>query len=73
MASLAPIPMMDFYLLPDALMMNPYESVKLDKVFIDLKYSHKRNLASIEKITPDRAIAHPGRNGELYRKIPPLR
>ncbi len=72
MASLAPIPMMDFFLLPDALMMNPYESVKLDKVFIDLKYSHKRNLASIEKITPDRAIAHPGETVNFTVKIHPF-
>ena len=51
MAGLAPIPLADFYQMSSALMENPFEKVKINKVFVDIKYSHERNIATIEKAT----------------------
>lgn len=64
-------PLAEFYLLADSLMQNPYEPVKLKNVFIDLKYTPGRNIATIEKVTPDRAVARPGETVTLAVKIRP--
>ncbi len=53
-------PFSEYYELADLLMKNPYEPVKLKEIFIDLKYTPERNVAVIEKVTPDRPIARPG-------------
>ncbi|HOF86989.1 MAG TPA: SpoIVB peptidase S55 domain-containing protein [Armatimonadota bacterium] len=65
------LPMGDFYLLADLLMQNPYEPVKLTKVTIDMRYSPERSFAIIEKITPDRLVAHPGDKVNLAVRIRP--
>jgi hypothetical protein len=65
------LPLGDFYFLTDLLMQNPYEPVKLKKIFIDLRYTPERNIASIEKVTPDRAVARPGDTVTFTVKVRP--
>jgi len=72
MASASPLPFLDFYLLTSALAQNPYETVPIKKIFIDLKYSHERNVASIEKVISDHEVVHPGDTVNLTVKIRPF-
>jgi hypothetical protein len=65
------LPMGDFYMLADLLMQNPYEPVKIGKVMIEMSYTPDRNFAIIEKITPDRLVAHPGDKVNLAVKVRP--
>lgn len=72
MTATSPVPLGDFYMMSNLLMLNPYDSVQINKVFLDLKYSHERNIAVIEKVTPDREVAHPGETVNLTVKIRPF-
>lgn len=65
------VPLGDFYLLSDLLMQNPYEPVSLKRVTIEMNYTPERNFAIIEKITPDRLVAHPGDTVNFAVKIRP--
>ncbi len=70
-ASASMLPMGELAFLTDSLMQNPYEPVKVSKIFMDIKYSPERNTASIEKITPDRPVVRPGETVNLTVKIRP--
>lgn len=70
-ASASFLPMGELYMLTDALMQNPYEPVAVKNVFIDLKYTPERNIATIEKVTANRMVARPGETVEFAVKIRP--
>ncbi|HEX2950776.1 MAG TPA: hypothetical protein VHV83_14615, partial [Armatimonadota bacterium] len=65
------MPMSEFYMLTDSLMLNPYDRVNITKATIDLAYQPERNIATIEKVTPDRPVAHPGETVNLAVNIRP--
>ncbi|MHB9130676.1 MAG: SpoIVB peptidase S55 domain-containing protein [Armatimonadota bacterium] len=67
-----PIPMAELYFLTDLLMQNPYEPVKLTNIFVDVKHTPERNIATIEKVTPDRLVARPGEMVNLDVSIRPF-
>ncbi|MHB9025161.1 MAG: SMP-30/gluconolactonase/LRE family protein [Armatimonadota bacterium] len=66
-----PLPMLEFYLLADLLMQNPYGPVKLTGAHIDLKFTPDRNTAIIEKVLPDRLVARPGETVSLDVRVRP--
>ena len=65
------MPMLDFLKLVDSLMTNPYEKVKLKRVFIDMHYAPERNIATVEQVIPDRTVARPGETVTLSVHIRP--
>ncbi|HEY3376920.1 MAG TPA: SpoIVB peptidase S55 domain-containing protein, partial [Armatimonadota bacterium] len=65
-------PLVELAQLIDTLMLNPYESVPIQKVGIDLNYTPGRNFATIEKVIPDRPVAHPGETINLKVRIRPF-
>ena len=66
-----PMPMAEFYLLVDSLMQNPYQKVTFTDASIDLSYQPERNLATIEKVVPERPIARPGEKVRLFVHLRP--
>lgn len=63
--------LMDFYGLADTLMENPYEPIAITQANVDIAYQPGMNIATIEKVIPDRLIARPGENVNFTVRIRP--
>ncbi len=66
------MPMMDFMRLTDVLINNPYEPIKIKRLFLNLKYAPEKNIAIIESVTPDRMVVKPGDTVNFDVKIRPF-
>ncbi|MEI6519348.1 MAG: SpoIVB peptidase S55 domain-containing protein [bacterium] len=65
------MPMGDFMRLSDALINNPYEPVKINRLYLNLSYNPERNIAVIESVIPDRLVVKPGDTVNFDVKIRP--
>jgi hypothetical protein len=65
------MPMGDFMRLSDALINNPYEPVKINRLYLNLSYNPERNIAIIESVIPDRLVVKPGDTVNFDVKIRP--
>jgi len=65
------MPFGSFYTLTDALEANPYGTVNINGVFVDISYQPGINYAIIEKAVADRPVARPGETVHLTVKIRP--
>jgi len=69
--SMFEMPFANFYMLTDLLQTNPYESVKINSIFVDVDYQPGKNYAIIEKAVADRPVARPGETVNLTVKVRP--